>query len=56
MTIWMDRLIKPSPTNEPPASDAQFHNDLAVAVTVLFALFLAPCYYKHLKLPTTYSL
>jgi len=41
MTIWMDRLIKPSPTNEPPAPDAQFRNDLAVAVTVLFALFLA---------------
>ncbi|MBE2240344.1 MAG: hypothetical protein IAE81_21335 [Caldilineaceae bacterium] len=41
MTIWMDRLIKPSPTNEPPAPGAQLRNDLAVAVTVLFALFLA---------------
>lgn len=41
MTMWVDRLIKPSPTNEPPAPREQLRNDIAVAVTVLFALFLA---------------
>jgi hypothetical protein len=41
MTLWVDRLIKPSPTNEPPAPREQLRNDIAVAVTVLFALFLA---------------
>lgn len=41
MTMWIDRLIKPSPTNEPPAPSEQLRNDLAVAVTVIFALILA---------------
>ena len=41
MTMWVDRLIKPSPTSEAPAPREQMRNDLAVAVTVLFALILA---------------
>lgn len=41
MTLWVDRLIKPSPTNEPPAPREQLRNDLAVAATVIFALILA---------------
>ena len=41
MTLWVDRLIKPSPTNEAPGPREQLRNDLAVTVTVLFALFLA---------------
>ncbi len=41
MTLWVDRVVKPSPTNEPPAPNEQRRNDIAVAVTVLFALFLA---------------
>jgi hypothetical protein len=41
MTLWVDRLIKPSPTNEAPGPREQLRNDIAVAVTVLFALVLA---------------
>jgi hypothetical protein len=41
MTLWIDRLVKPSPTNEPPAPREQLRNDLAVAATVIFALILA---------------
>lgn len=41
MTMWIDRLVRPSETNEPPAKGEQLRNDLAVAVTVLFALILA---------------
>lgn len=41
MTMWIDQLIKPSKTNEPPTPREQLRNDLAVAVTVLFALILA---------------
>jgi len=41
MTMWVDRLIKPSPTNEPPTPREQLRNDLAVAATVIFALVLA---------------
>lgn len=39
--LWIDRLIKPSPTNAPPSPGEQVRNDLAVAATVLFALILA---------------
>jgi hypothetical protein len=39
--IWFDRLIKPSPTNDRPELREQLVNDLAVAVTVLFAFLLA---------------
>lgn len=41
MTMWVDRLIKPSPTNAAPDPREQIRNDIAVTVTVLFALFLA---------------
>lgn len=41
MTLWVDRLIKPSPTNAAPGPREQLRNDIAVTVTVLFALFLA---------------
>ncbi|MBW7882973.1 MAG: hypothetical protein H3C34_10105 [Caldilineaceae bacterium] len=41
MALWLDRLVKPSPTNEPPTSRDIFRNDLYVALTVLFALILA---------------
>lgn len=41
MTMWVDRLIKPSPTHEAPGPREQLRNDIAVTVTVLFALFLA---------------
>ena len=41
MTLWVDRLIKPSQTNEAPGAREQLRNDIAVTVTVLFALFLA---------------
>lgn len=41
MTMWVDRLIKPSPTSEAPGPREQLRNDIAVTVTVLFALFLA---------------
>lgn len=41
MTMWIDRLIKPSPTNEAPGPREQLRNDIAAIVTVLFALFLA---------------
>lgn len=41
MTLWVDRIIKPSPTNASPAPGEQLRNDIAVAVVVLFALFLA---------------
>jgi hypothetical protein len=41
MTMWVDRLIKPSPTREAPGPREQLRNDIAVTVTVLFALFLA---------------
>ncbi|MCS6828646.1 MAG: hypothetical protein NZ553_18700 [Caldilinea sp.] len=39
--LWVDRLIKPSPTNAPPSPGEPVRNDLAVATTVLFALILA---------------
>jgi hypothetical protein len=41
MTMWIDRLVKPSPTNAAPGPREQLRNDIAVTVTVLFALFLA---------------
>lgn len=41
MTLWIDHFIKPSETNEPPSPREQLRNDLAVTVTVLFALILA---------------
>lgn len=41
MTMWVDRLIKPSPTNVAPGPREQLRNDIAVIATVLFALFLA---------------
>jgi hypothetical protein len=41
MSMWLERLTKPSPTNEPPAAGEMRRNDLLVAGVVLFALFLA---------------
>ena len=41
MATWIERLTKPSPTNEPPAKSELRRNDLLVAAIVLFALFLA---------------
>jgi hypothetical protein len=41
MSTWLERLTKPSPTNEPPAAGEMRRNDLLVAGVVLFALFLA---------------
>lgn len=41
MTMWIERLAKPSPTNEPPTRAEWRRNDLMVGLLVLFALFLA---------------
>lgn len=41
MALWIDRIIKPSETNATPSSGDQVRNDIAVVVTVLFALLLA---------------
>jgi hypothetical protein len=41
MATWIERLTKPSPTNEPPAKSELRRNDLLVAAIVLFAMFLA---------------
>ncbi len=41
MSLWIDHLVKPSPTNQPPTRREILRNDLAVGLTVLFALFLA---------------
>ena len=41
MALWIDRFIKPSATNEAPPPGAQFRNDIAVLVTVIFGLLLA---------------
>lgn len=41
MATWIERLSKPSPTNEPPTKSELRRNDLLVAGIVLFALFLA---------------
>ncbi len=41
MATWIERLTKPSPTNEPPTKSELRRNDLLVAAIVLFALFLA---------------
>lgn len=41
MATWIERLTKPSPTNEPPTKRELRRNDLLVAAIVLFALFLA---------------
>ena len=41
MALWIDRIIKPSETNEAPAASDQIRSDIAVVVTVLFALLLA---------------
>jgi hypothetical protein len=40
MSTWLERLTKPSPTNEPPSASELRRNDLLVAGVVLFALFL----------------
>lgn len=40
MSIWLDNLMKPSPTNAPPAQGEQRRNDLWVAGLVLFSLVL----------------
>jgi hypothetical protein len=40
MSTWLERLTKPSPTNEPPSASELQRNDLLVAGVVLFALFL----------------
>ena len=40
MTTWVQRLAKPSPTNEPPSRAECQRNDLIVAALVLFALLL----------------
>jgi hypothetical protein len=41
MSTWLERLTKPSPTNDPPTRGELRRNDLLVAGIVLFALFLA---------------
>ncbi|HRW48940.1 MAG TPA: hypothetical protein P5333_15590 [Caldilinea sp.] len=41
MALWIDRIIKPSETNEASAASDQIRSDIAVVVTVLFALLLA---------------
>mgnify|MGYP000946356325 FL=1 len=41
MATWLERLTKPSTTNEPPTKGELRRNDLLVAALVLFALFLA---------------
>jgi hypothetical protein len=40
MSMWLERLTKPSPTNEAPTAGELRRNDLLVAGVVLFALFL----------------
>jgi hypothetical protein len=39
--MWLERLTKPSPTNDPPTKGELRRNDLLVAGVVLFSLFLA---------------
>jgi len=41
MALWLDRIIKPSATHAAPAPGDRMRNDIAVAVTVLFALLLS---------------
>ena len=41
MSMLLERLTKPSPTNEAPDASELRRNDLLVAGVVLFALFLA---------------
>lgn len=41
MSMLLERLTKPSPTNEEPSASELRRNDLLVAGVVLFALFLA---------------
>jgi hypothetical protein len=41
MSMWLERLTKPSPTNAPPTRREIRRNDLLVAGVALFALFLA---------------
>lgn len=41
MSVWLERLTKPSPTNEAPDANELRRNDLLLAGIVLFALFLA---------------
>jgi hypothetical protein len=41
MSMWLERLTKPSPTNEPPTARELRRNDLLVAGVILFALVLA---------------
>ncbi len=41
MATWIERLTKPSPTNEAPTTSELRRNDLLVAAIVLFTLFLA---------------
>lgn len=41
MATWLERLTKPSPTNEPPTRGELRRNDLLAAGVVLFALLLA---------------
>lgn len=41
MSMLLERLTKPSPTNEAPSASELRRNDLLVAGVVLFALFLA---------------
>lgn len=40
MTTWIEKITKPSPTNEAPTRSELRRNDLLVAALVLFALFL----------------
>jgi hypothetical protein len=40
MTTWLNSLTKPSVTNEPPTEKELSRIDIAVIVTVIFALFL----------------
>lgn len=41
MSMWLQRLTQPSPTNEAPTPGEMRRNDLLVAALVLFALLLA---------------
>lgn len=41
MTMWLERLTKPSPTNEAPSAGELRRNDLLVAALIVFAIFLA---------------
>lgn len=40
MALWLDKVAKPSPTNEAPNRREQRRNDLLVAAVVIFAFFL----------------